>query len=470
LSKCPGSTSLKILRGTALLHVGKVEDALTLANSVVAEAGEGGGGSEMSSVLLLRAQCLNAQGNGASAIKTLNECLRQDPDSSAAARLIKIIKKGEALKKEGNDAFAENKLDAALAAYRAALELDPSNHFLNSRLHTNIAVALNKQGKSSEAVCECNTAIEKDEGYVKAYFRRAQAYQKMGDADSVGNAIRDFNKCKELLGAAPGPSGASRSAMAQNAALSPENKEFLKQVESALKDAQKAMKKAKFKDYYKLLEIDKNADEEDIKKAYKKAALKWHPDRHSGGNEADQKKAEAMFKDVTEANTVLSNRQSRARYDNILEGGGEEFDPNEDANHGHGHSHGSPFGGGGGMSIPPEIIQCVLCFLATPREMVYPASLTLTCSRQHKKHPRAPLFANNRMMMGGMVRNKKCCSFHPNAPATLTHGNAAQPFLSFFCRWEGVGGFQECLLEVVCLEGGSGSKTRRHTIIFNIEP
>lgn len=47
------------------------------------------------------------------------------------------------------------------------------------------------------------------------------------------------------------------------------------------------------KDYYKILEVPRNADEDAVKKAYKKMALKWHPDRNSGSEEASQK-----FKEV----------------------------------------------------------------------------------------------------------------------------------------------------------------------------
>lgn len=46
-------------------------------------------------------------------------------------------------------------------------------------------------------------------------------------------------------------------------------------------------------DYYKLLGVDKNADDDAIKRAYKKMALKWHPDRNKGSEEASQK-----FKEV----------------------------------------------------------------------------------------------------------------------------------------------------------------------------
>jgi DnaJ family protein C protein 7 len=52
-----------------------------------------------------------------------------------------------------------------------------------------------------------------------------------------------------------------------------------------LKEAKLELKKSKRKDYYKILEIGKDATEEEIKKAYKRAALKWHPDKHSNGEE-----------------------------------------------------------------------------------------------------------------------------------------------------------------------------------------
>lgn len=65
------------------------------------------------------------------------------------------------------------------------------------------------------------------------------------------------------------------------------------------------------KDYYKSLGVNKNASEEEIKKAYRKLAMKYHPDRNAGN-----KKSEELFKEVNEAHEVLSDKQKRAEYDN----------------------------------------------------------------------------------------------------------------------------------------------------------
>lgn len=64
------------------------------------------------------------------------------------------------------------------------------------------------------------------------------------------------------------------------------------------------------RDYYEVLEVSKNAGEDEIKKAYRKMALKYHPDRNKGNEEA-----EAKFKEATEAYEVLRDPQKRAQYD-----------------------------------------------------------------------------------------------------------------------------------------------------------
>lgn len=69
------------------------------------------------------------------------------------------------------------------------------------------------------------------------------------------------------------------------------------------------------KDYYKTLGIDKNADDSEIKKTYRKLSLKYHPDRHTDDSEEDKKKAEEKFVEVNEAYSILSNKELRAAYD-----------------------------------------------------------------------------------------------------------------------------------------------------------
>ena len=72
---------------------------------------------------------------------------------------------------------------------------------------------------------------------------------------------------------------------------------------------------AEKRDYYEVLGLQKGASEDEIKGAYRKAALKWHPDRWVSGTDAEKKTAESNFKEASEAYSVLSDPQKRAKYD-----------------------------------------------------------------------------------------------------------------------------------------------------------
>jgi len=69
------------------------------------------------------------------------------------------------------------------------------------------------------------------------------------------------------------------------------------------------------RDYYEVLGLQKGASVDDIKGAYRKAALKWHPDRWVSGTDAEKKTAEEKFKEASEAYGVLSDPEKKARYD-----------------------------------------------------------------------------------------------------------------------------------------------------------
>ncbi len=121
------------------------------------------------------------------------------------------------------------------------------------------------------------------------------------------------------------------------------------------------------RDYYEVLGVDKSASEDDIKQAYRKAALKWHPDRWVNGTDAEKKTAEEKFKEASEAYSVLSDKDKRAKYDQMgfagVDGnGGQDWSQgfgnlNDILNNLFGGAFGggfSGFGGFGGGSRPEK--------------------------------------------------------------------------------------------------------------------
>jgi len=148
-------------------------------------------------------------------------------------------------------------------------------------------------------------------------------------------------------------------------------------------------------DFYATLGVPRNASESDIKLAYRKLAMTWHPDRNNGSREAEEK-----FKEITEAYDVLRDPGKRATYDRFGEaglrggsGGFHHVDLSEALNIfmrdlGGFAGFGDLFGGGGGGGSGPRSGSDIritfplrLSEVATGVERTVPAKLLVTCDR-----------------------------------------------------------------------------------------
>lgn len=299
----------QLMRGSAYLKMGGANSFGEAQNVAMALLRQN---SQDPEALVLRGRALYGQGENDKAIQHFRKALSCDPDFKEGVKWLRIVQKLDRMKEEGNAEYKAGRWQSAFDKYSAALEVDPSNRGINSKLFQNRALCRLKLKQFTEAINDCDRAISLDSSYTKARKTKANA---LGQAERWEDAVREWKSIHEL---------------------DPEDRTIPKEI----RRAELELKKSQRKDYYKILGIGKDADEVAIKKAYRKLAIVHHPDKNPNDEEAAER-----FKDIGEAYETLSDPQKRARYDS----GEDLIDPSE------------MFGGGGmggGMAggIDPEIL------------------------------------------------------------------------------------------------------------------
>ncbi|EEB09188.1 DNAJ/TPR domain-containing protein DNAJC7 family protein [Schizosaccharomyces japonicus yFS275] len=232
--------------------------------------------------LVIRGLVFYYTGESQKALTHFQEALKLDPDSSTARKFFKLIRSLESTKSQGNASFKAGDYEKAYQLYTNALEIDPENKDTNAKLYMNRATVLLKLKRPEEAIVDSDAAIRLDSTYLKGYKVRAKAHEMLEDWEA---AINDIKSAVEIDGT--------------DASLRNE-----------LRRLDLELKKSKRKDHYKVLGVSKSASDSEIKKAFRKKALQFHPDKNP-----DNKEAEARFKEVNEAYSILSDPQKKYRYD-----------------------------------------------------------------------------------------------------------------------------------------------------------
>ncbi|KAL8829115.1 MAG: hypothetical protein Q9191_002203, partial [Dirinaria sp. TL-2023a] len=288
----------QLIRGEAYLKMGNANalgEAQSVAMSLLRK------NDRDPEALVLRGRALYGQGDNEKALQHFRQALNCDPDFRDGVKYLRMVQKLDRLKEEGNVAFKSGKHRQAVDLYSQALEVDPSNKGTNSKILQNRAMASIKIKEYKSAVADCNRALALDPAYLKARKTLARALGASGDWDA---ALKEFKSVQETNPSEPG-------------------------ISKDIRDAELELKKSKRKDYYKILGVEKEASDNEIKKAYRKLAIVHHPDKNP-----DDEDAAARFKEIGEAYETLSDGEKRARYDN----GEDLIDPSEM------FSGGSPFG------------------------------------------------------------------------------------------------------------------------------
>jgi len=275
------SQKLKLSRAECLAFLGRYKEAQEVANDLLRND------STNIEAIYIRGLCLYYEDNIDKAFTHFQQVLKLAPDHSKAKDAFKRARQLKTKKDEGNEAFKANRFEDAARLYSEALLVDSDNKISNAKLYFNRATVLAKLKKWTQSIVDCNSCLSLDDTYVKAYLRRAKSYMEL---QKFEEAVRDYERVHKM----------DRS-----------NFEY----RQLLNQAKHELKKSLRKDYYKILGVDRNANEEEIKKAYKKRALEHHPDRHVGATDEEKEDHEKKFKEIGEAYGVLSDAKQKSRYD-----------------------------------------------------------------------------------------------------------------------------------------------------------
>ena len=154
-------------------------------------------------------------------------------------------------------------------------------------LYTNRATARFKCDDFTGCAEDCDKALQVQPMHLKALLRRAACSMEQEDWK---RAIADYESALQIQ-----PDDSSIKGQYRNAKLE--------------------LKKASRKCLYKMLAVSRKASDVEIKKAYRKMALQYHPDRHSGACDEEKADMEIKFKEIGEAFEILSDPQKKQRWD-----------------------------------------------------------------------------------------------------------------------------------------------------------
>lgn len=293
--------------------------------------------ADLMAAYVLRAEALQAIGMVDKAQSVLREALQRDPDNEQAAQRLKRLKRLTAdtarVFETIEEKMAKRRFEEAVAAAGEGLRLDEHDQKLHAKMHdfrakayqmiartkgrgetraqreaasggpngggTEAAVPDEEEDprrgvKTAWRVClqEAGSAIYSDPQMLRPYLLKAEALQGL---ERWGEAQGALEQC-----ISSGPGAQERS------------------VHEKLHEAQFLVRKSQRPDLYKLLGVQglgSKSSEKEIRAAYKKAALEWHPDRHSDKSEEARKEAELKFKQLGEALDVLTDEFKRKLWD-----------------------------------------------------------------------------------------------------------------------------------------------------------
>ncbi|TDH66356.1 hypothetical protein CCR75_001717 [Bremia lactucae] len=212
--------------------------------------------------------------------------LHSDPEHKGIKLLYKRLKKVLKYVNRAENAMQRGVHKEAVNEWHLALSVDPEHAAMNKEFYLQLCTSEVRLKHFSEARSACDHVVSIDDNYALAFAKLSEALLGL---ELYEDAVRAAKRALEL----------------------DDSSEFQEKVAQA----EAALKQSLTKNYYKILGVSRNSDAKEIKKAYRKQALEWHPDKHTDKSELEREKVEKRFLDIAEAYEILSNDENRAKYD-----------------------------------------------------------------------------------------------------------------------------------------------------------
>lgn len=225
-------------------------------------------------------------GHAADALKEIRECLKLDPEHKQCFPFYKKIKKVDKFIGDAQIHQENKDYEACIASAEKVLKNEQEVQMIIFGANQLLCSCSVKSDKFADAITYCNAAlkIEKDPHTL------CDLAEALIGEDMFDDAIRTY----------------------QDAITLDEN---LQRAKEGIERAKRLQKQAEKRDYYKILGVTRSATKQEVVKAYRKMAQKWHPDNFAQ-NESERKIAEKKFIDIAAAKEVLTDPEKRAQFDN----------------------------------------------------------------------------------------------------------------------------------------------------------